>query len=131
MPPCARAPTTSYCPATRSPGWSFGVKEKAWPHAGQKPSARPGRPSLLRPTGLPHLAQLRLSSGTSGFFRTTLDGSTRGIGGMVVRPAPSRADRSRWDDERTRWVTPLPTRWEPMAAESRRNDPVLDAEDVP
>ena len=104
------------------------MKENSWPHVGQKPSVRPGRPSLLRPTGLPHLAQVRLSSGTSGFFITTLAASTSGTGGIVVRPAPSRAERSRWDDDRTRWVAPVPlARCEPMAADSSRNEPLAAA----
>ncbi len=100
------------------------MNEKAWPQVGQKPSARPGRPSLLRPTGLPHLAQVRLSSVTSGFFITTLAASTSGTGGIVVRPAPRRAERSRWEPDRTRCVAADPAaRCEPMAADSSRKEP--------
>jgi hypothetical protein len=54
---------------------------------------------------------------------TTLAGSTSGIGGIVVRPAPRRADRRRSDPDRTRWVTPVPARWEPMAAEASLKEP--------
>ena len=51
---------------------------------------------------------MRLSSGTIGFSSTALAASTAGTGGMEVRPAPSRAPRSRVDDVPTRRVTLLP-----------------------
>jgi hypothetical protein len=53
--------------------------------------------------------------------------STTGAGGTRVRPAPSRADRSRCDPDCTRRVILLPlaeARREPSAAESSRLEPV-------
>src|SRR6266568_748771 len=87
-PPWARQPSTSYWPPTRSPGWSFGVKENGVPQLRQKPSASPGRPSRARPTGCSHRGQKRLLSGTCGSARTALAGSWAGTGGISTRPAP-------------------------------------------
>ena len=89
----------------------------------QNPVVRPGRPSLPRPTGLPQLEQNRFSSGTTGSFMIALLASIAGIGGIVVRPAPSRAVRSRCDSERTRRVFALPdspARAEPRAVDASR-----------
>src|SRR5256885_5446977 len=74
-----------------SPGLSFGVKENGVRQFGQKPSGRPGRPSRERPTGLPHLAQNRRSSGTWGATRMALLGS---IGGAPRVPVVSAARRA-------------------------------------
>src|SRR5689334_16203390 len=81
---------------------------------------------MLRPTLLPHLAQLRLSSGTSACAMIAFAASTGGAGGTVVRPAPSRAARIRCDPVRVRRVEPVPepARLEPMAADSTRLDEV-------
>jgi hypothetical protein len=49
---------------------------------------RPGFPALERPTGLSHFPQNRLCSGTSGFARTTLDGSRAATGGTSTSPPP-------------------------------------------
>ena len=51
--------------------------------------------------------------------------STTGAGGTRVRPAPSRAVRSRTEPEFTRWVMvePPPSRCEPKAVEPSRLDP--------
>jgi hypothetical protein len=98
----------------------LGSKENAWRHFGQKPVVRPGCPSLPRPTGFPQLEQNRFSSGTTGSFMIALLASMAGNDGMVVRPAPSRAVRSRWDSERTRRVLALPPR--PARAEPRAVD---------
>ncbi len=76
-------------------GLQLGVKEKALPHFGQKPSVRPGCPSRDRPTGEPQFGQFRFSSGTCGFFMIAWAASITGAGGTRVSPAPSRADRSR------------------------------------
>src|SRR3954463_12525763 len=88
MPPCARQPTTSYCPATTSPAASFGVNEKCAPQLRQNPSARPGVPSRERPTGSPHRAQKRRDSATEGAASTAPAGSRYGVGAIVTRPAP-------------------------------------------
>src|SRR5262249_38099333 len=87
-PPCAIQPTTSYWPATRSPGFNFGANEYSRRHFGQKPSVRPGLPGRERPTGAPHAEQKRFSSGTSGFASTTERGSGTGSDGTVVMRAP-------------------------------------------
>src|SRR6516165_591985 len=81
-------PSTSYWPPTRSPAFSFGVKEKRVPQLRQKPSASPGRPSLARPTGCWQFGQNRLLSGTCGSARMALAGSWAGTGGTSTRPAP-------------------------------------------
>src|SRR6478735_3300824 len=81
-------PATSYCPPTTSPGCSLGLNENGVPHFGQKPSARLGLPARDRPTFSPHLAQKRLSSGTSGLAITIDFGSGTGTDGTVVMPAP-------------------------------------------
>ena len=55
-----------------------------------------------------------------------LAASIDGAGGTRVKPAPSRAERSRWEPELTRLVAvvaPPPARWEPIAAEPSRLEP--------
>ena len=102
---------------------SLGSNENACRHLAQKPVVRPGWPSLPRPTGLPQFEQNRLSSGTTGSFMIALLASMAGAGGIVVRPAPSRAVRSRCDSERTRRVLVLPgtpARADPRAVEASR-----------
>jgi hypothetical protein len=99
------------------------VNENGLRHFGQKPSVRPGRPSRARPTGAPQEGQDRLFSGTSGFRMITFDASTVGAGGTRVRPAPSRAARSRVDPEWVRRVVVEPlrrARCEPSAVELSR-----------
>src|SRR3954447_21170023 len=123
-----------------SPGLSFGVKENGVRQCGQKPSARPGRPSRERPTGLPHLEQNRRSSGTWGSTRTGLLGSIGGalLGamggtlGIVVSPAPSRAPRNRMDDVPIlRVVREPPARTEPSGVlASRFEEVILDRVDA-
>ena len=95
MPPWASAPTTSYCPATTSPGCSLTVNEYSAPQAGQKPSERVATFSAPWPTFAPQRGQTRASSGTSGLARTAFDGSIAGAGGTRVSPAPIRAVVSR------------------------------------
>src|SRR5215213_858674 len=90
MPPCARPPTTSYCPPTSAPGRSFGSKSNGVRHLGQNPFDRPGEPSRERPTGAPHTEQKRLSSATVGGSISACRGSVIGTEGTCVRPAPSR-----------------------------------------
>ncbi len=80
------------------------MNENSCPHWGQKPSWRPGLPSRLRPISVPHLEQVRLSSGTDGLGLIALPASTGGAGGTRVRPAPSRAARIRCDPVRVRRV---------------------------
>ena len=119
------APATTYWPPTTSPSRSLGVKEKGLRQAGQKPSVRPGWPSRERPTGDPHDGQVRRSSGTIGSLRTAPAASIAGTGGIVVRPAPRRAPRSRVDDVPTRRVTLLPSapaRAEPSAVVASWSD---------
>ena len=84
-------PSTSYCPATSSPGTSLGLKEYRVRQLGQNPSVRPGRPSRDRPTGWPQLPQNRRFSGTWGLASTAVAGSSAGTGGTATRPAPSLA----------------------------------------
>jgi hypothetical protein len=76
---------------------------------------------------------VRFSSGTTGFFMIACSGSTDGAGGTRVRPAPSRADRSRWDPEWTRRVTVEPpvSRCEPSAVEYNRHDARVMVEAAP
>ena len=69
---------------------SFGSKLYCVRHFGQKPFVRPGWPSWPRPTGEPHTEQKRLSSATAGESISAWRGSTAGIDGTGVRPAPSR-----------------------------------------
>jgi hypothetical protein len=76
----------------------LGTKEKGLRHLAQKPSVRPGCPSRERPTGDPQEGHVRFSSGTTGFFMIAAAASTAGTGGIVVRPAPSRAPRSRFEE---------------------------------
>ena len=119
------APATTYWPPTTSPSRSLGVKENGLRQVGQKPSVRPGWPSRERPTGDPHDGQVRRSSGTIGSLRTAPAASTAGTGGTVVRPAPSRAPRSRVEDVPTRRVTLLPSapaRAEPSAVVASWSD---------
>lgn len=66
------------------------MNEYGVPHLVQKPSGRPGRPFFSRPTGVSHLEQNRLRSGTSGLASTACAGSAAGTVGTVTRPAPSR-----------------------------------------
>src|SRR5487761_773427 len=94
-PPWARQPSTSYCPATSSPGSSLGLKEYLVRQFGQKPSVSPGLPSRDWPTSCPQLPQNRRLSGTLGSVSTAVAGSSAGTGGTSTRPAPSlpRDDR--------------------------------------
>src|ERR1700722_17050895 len=94
-PPCARQPSTSYCPATSSPGTSLGLKEYRVRQFGQNPSVMPGLPSRDWPTSCPQLPQNRRLSGTRGSARTAAAGSSAGTSGTSTRPAPSlpRDDR--------------------------------------
>jgi hypothetical protein len=60
--------------------------------------------------------------------------SITGAGGTRVNPAPSRADRSRWDPDVTRRVTLLPlvtARREPSAVEFSRLEPWVRVESAP
>ena len=87
-----------------------------------------------RPTGEPQLGQFRFSSGTCGFFMIAWAGSITGAGGTRVSPAPSRADRSRWEPERTRLVILEPSpaaRCEPSAVDCSRAEPPVIAETAP
>src|SRR5512139_176242 len=93
MPPWARAPATSYCPATRSPAASLAVKSKRSPQLGQNPDVRPGRSPWPRPTGLSQRVQKRRFSGTLGSAMTTADGSALATGGISMMPAPTRLRR--------------------------------------
>jgi hypothetical protein len=61
-------------------------------------------PSRLRPIAVPHLEQVRLSSGTCGLGLIAFAASTGGAGGTRVRPAPRRAARIRCDPVRVRRV---------------------------
>ncbi|GIG23106.1 hypothetical protein Cch01nite_38300 [Cellulomonas chitinilytica] len=93
------------------------------PHCGQNPSVRPGAPSRPRPTFAPHAGQNRFASGTCGSAITEPSGSGTGAGGTVVRPAPSRAPRSRVDEVPTRRVVLDPVaavRADPSAAVASR-----------
>ena len=60
--------------------------------------------------------------------------SITGAGGTRVSPAPSRADRSRWEPDRTRLVIlePFPeTRSEPRAVDCSRLEPAVIADTAP
>jgi hypothetical protein len=106
-----------------SPALSLGVNENGVRHCGQKPSARPGRPSRDRPTGDPQLGQNRRSSGTCGSRIIAFSGSIVGAGGTVVSPAPSRAPRSRVDDVPTLRVVRDPAaRADPIGVLASRLD---------
>ncbi len=62
-------------------------------------------------------------SGTTGSVITASAASMAGIGGIVVRPAPSRAVRIRWLPELTRLVAAVPlwrARAEPIAVDESR-----------
>src|SRR3954453_15507592 len=85
-------PAIAYCPATRSPGASCGRNENACPQRLQKPSVRPGWPSLARPTGAPQagLPQNRRSSGTGGAGIIPAAGSSAGRDAISTSPAPRR-----------------------------------------
>ena len=101
------------------------MNENGLRHCAQKPSVRPGWPSRERPTAAPQDGQTRLSSGTWGSLRIALAASTAGIAGTVVRPAPSRAPRSRVEEVPIRRVTPPPlpaARADPRAVEASRLD---------
>ena len=65
---------------------------------------------------------MRFSSGTIGFAMIAAAASTAGIGGIVVRPAPRRAPRSRCEEVPTRRVTvdPESARADPSAVEASR-----------
>jgi hypothetical protein len=93
MPPWARAPATSYWPATRSPAASLAAKSKRAPQLGQKPAVRPGRSPWLRPTGLSQRVQNRRLSGTLGSAITTVAGSMVATGLISMMPAPTRLRR--------------------------------------
>ena len=110
------------------PGSSFGVNENGVRHCGQKPSERPGRPSRERPTGAPQLEQKRRFSGTLGSASTAFAGSSGGTDGIVVRPAPSRAPRSRVEEVPSlRVVREPPARTEPSGVlASRFEDDVTE-----
>ena len=104
------------------------------PHLGQKPSARPGRPSRERPTGEPQFGQKRFSSGICGFFMIARDASISGAGGTRVSPAPRRAERSRDESECTRLVILEPAavnRLEPSAVEPSRLEPRVRVDAAP
>ena len=80
------------------------------------------------------MGQVRLSSGTCGFFMIAWAASISGAGGTRVRPAPSRAERSRWEPDCTRRVIVLPlatARREPRAVEVSRLDPWVIVEAAP
>ena len=129
----AIAPTTWYCPPTRSPGFSFGENENSWPHCGQSPGA-PGTAVDAAPDGLPHLEQVRLSSGTCGSGLIALLASTGGAGGTTVSPAPNWAARTRCEPVRVRRVAVVPPDCrsrEPMAAEPTRLDEVATDTSLP
>ena len=117
MPPCARAPATSYWPATRSPAASLAAKSKRAPQLGQKPAVRPGRPPWLRPTGLSQRVQKRRLSGTLGSAITTVAGSMVATGSMSMMPAPTRLRRL---------VLPLPV-WALRVVRRRHVDPARGA----
>src|SRR3954451_1983575 len=109
-----------------SPVFSFGVKLNGVRQFGQNPSARPGRPPRERPTGEAAFAQNRRSSGTCGFARIALLGSIGGTLGIVVRPAPRRAPRSRVEDVPTlRGVREPPARTEPSGVLASRFEEVI------
>src|SRR5215470_6864975 len=82
----------SYWPSTTSPLCRRGRNENGVPSLGQKPSMRPARPSRLRPTGSPHFAQNRRSSGNVGSSRTSSVGSGTTAGAIATSPAPRRWD---------------------------------------
>ena len=115
----ASAPATSYCPPRGHREWSFGVKEYAAPHFGQKPprawSSVDGA-AHRRPAD--RAVALVLRDLWVGIDR--LAASTAGAGGTRVSPAPSRAERSLVDPLRTRRVADVPTRADPNAAEPNR-----------
>src|SRR6185437_4978709 len=110
-PPKARQPSTSYCPATRSPGSSFGLNENRVPQLRQKPSVSPARPSWPRPTGCSQPAQKRRLSGTCGSARMALAGSRYGTGGISTSPAPSRPRAERPLVRRDPLVPRVPVVW--------------------
>ena len=104
---------------------SLGSNENACRHLAQKPVVRPGWPSLPRPTGLPQFEQNRLSSGTDRVLHASpCWRRSREPAGSVVRPAPSRAVRSRCDSERTRRVLVLPGDAGPRGPEGGRGESV-------
>src|SRR5215472_11586891 len=105
-------PSTSYWPATSSPGCSFGANENLLPQLEQNPSTSPGVPSRLRPTGRSHEPQNRLPSATTGLASTAAAGSRAGTGGISTSPAPRcpRADRLLPARMRRLPVRPLPVR---------------------
>src|SRR4051794_22215903 len=116
-------PTTTYWPPTTSPGRSFGVKENGVPQEGQKPSARPGWPSWLRPTGLPQWAHDRFDSATPASVIPAPAGSSTGTASTTVSPAPRRL-RTLADELPMRWVgrEPARARADPRGLEPSRAD---------
>jgi hypothetical protein len=77
---------------------------------------------------------MRFSSGICGFFMIAWDASTSGAGGTRVKPAPSRAERSREESEWTRLVIlepALANRLEPSAVEPSRAEPRVLLETAP
>src|ERR1700733_10937571 len=126
-PPWARHPSTSYCPATSSPGTSLGLKEYLVRQFGQNPSVRPGLPSRDWPTSCPQLPQNRRLSGTRGSARTAVAGSSASTGGTSTRPAPSlpRDDRPPPGREpRVPGPLPLPTLPRPVDHAAAEPDPL-------
>ncbi len=102
------------------PGCSFGSKSNGVRHLGQKPLVRPGDPSRERPTGAWQTEQKRLSSATTGGSISAWRGSTSGIGGTSVSPAPRREILLPWPPSRVVRREPVTERAEPIGTCSRR-----------
>jgi hypothetical protein len=115
------APGDLVLPPTRSPAASWGLKEKGCGTWRRSPRCAPGCPIARAANG-------RAAGGTGALGLRNRPGSsmiaaaasTAGIGGIVVRPAPSRAPRSRFErrragrslrNRRVRARTPVP--WRP------------------
>ena len=99
---------------TRSEPRREGERVRHWR---QNPSGSPGRWLRERPTGLLHLEQKRLSSGTWATGMTAARGSPVGTAGTSTRPSPSRVPRSGGRPPRR-----SPGRRAPRPAESVRTD---------
>ena len=120
MPPCARQPTTSYCPPTSAPGCSLGSKSNGVRHFGQKPLVRPGEPSRARPTGA---AAHRAEPLVLGDDRRVHQRLTRVEDGHRRRPASARRRAATSASSRaSRRVGRLPpvVRAEPSGTRPRR-----------